>query len=283
VIHGSDNISLELSLIDKKLDELMPLSTFITADEYRNIYDKLENWHSKIPYLKNTIFKNKRIDFEKLEKNKFPIKLFSTIPNHTIFDSVATVPIEFQYINTKDIDVIVLRMDLGDNRYNIATIEINDEVLTIIQTFFEKITASKQSQRDLNPFETAYFNYIHENGRYILNSKKEIFNNWEYFYDDFRNNYGFDIEEYSSTGRYLWQRDFILLDNRAHRNYKIYSLENQWKDISQNIADKEEKTIVSKTKEKRDFFNISSLYIDKNGNYWSTKEAYQKYCNFINI
>lgn len=283
MINGADNISSELSLIDKKLNDLMPLSTFITADEYRNIHDKIESWHSRIPYLRNNIFNDKKMNLEKIEKNKFPIKLFSTIPNHTIFDIVATIPIEFQYINTKNLDIIVLRMNLGDNRYNISIIEINDSVLESIQNFYEKITSSKREKDEINPFEKAYFNYIHENGRYILNSKKEIFNSWIEFHNEFKSNYNIDICEYSNTGRYLWHRDFILLDNRAYKNYKIYSLENQWKDTKKDNIEEVESLIVSEKKEAKQLFDISALYIDKNGNYWSSKDAYQKYCKFLNI
>lgn len=283
MISGADNISLELSLIDKKLNDLMPLSTFITADEYRDIHDKIESWHSRIPYLKDHIFNDKKLDLSKVEKNKFPIKLFSTIPNHTIFDIVATIPIEFQYINTIRLDIIVLRMDLGDGRYNISIIEINDNVLDSIQNFYEKIISSKKGKDEINPFEKAYFSYIHENGRYILNSKKEIFSSWNEFHNEFQNNYNLDIKEYSNTGRYLWQRDYILLDNRAYKNYKVYLLEDQWNDTKKTTIEEVETLIVPEKKDNKSLFDISALYIDKDGNYWSSKEAYQKYCNFLNI
>ena len=32
-----------------------------------------------------------------------------------------------------------------------------------------------------------------------------------------------------------------------------------------------------------EYFNISSLYIDDKGNYWSSQEAYQKYCKFLDM
>lgn len=279
MIHGSNNISLELSLIDQKLDNLMPLSTFINADEYRNIHQKIKDWHSKIPYLKEKIFNDKRIDLEKIEENKFPIKLFSTIPNHTIFDVVATIPIEYQYITSKNNDLIILRMDLGDGRYNIVTIKIDNSILEVIKVLFEKITTSKNNN-DSNPIEEAYFEYIHEHGQHFLNKYKNIYSSWEEFHKEFFTKYNIDIKEYSHIGKYLWLRDFILLDNRAHRNYKVYSLENQWKNT---LNDSFENIETLSQNNDNNYFNISALYIDENGNYWSSKEAYQKYCKFINI
>lgn len=282
MILESNNISLELSLIDEKLNDLMSLSTFISADEYRNINLKTRDWHSKIPYLKEHFFNDKRIDLDKLEKNKFPIKLFSTIPKHTFFDIVATIPIEFQYITANKSDMIILRMDLGDGRYNVIIKKIDNSILEIIKAIFDKITTSRDNKTDYSPIEEAYFEYIHENGRHFLNTEKNIYNSWEEFHSYFISKYNIDIKEYSHIGKYLWQRDFILLDNRAFRNYKVYSLEDQWKDTRVDPIENIETLSIDKKDEEK-YFNISALYIDDNGNYWSSKEAYQKYCKFLNI
>ena len=264
-----------LALLDRRLDRLKHISTFISADEYRDIYSLSHHWNSRISYLRNSIFKPEQVDIDTLERNKFPLKLFSTVPNHSIYDSVAAIPVEFQYITTKKNDVIVLRIDLGDNKYLVNVVEIDDNILSTLQILYEKNITSSSRKDKSYAFEKAYFEYIHKNSYYILSKKKNLYPGWKSIYDVFFDKYQVSIREYSETGRYLWQRDYILLDNRAMKDYKIYSLRSQWQD--NNRED------LSSIDTSNKYFNIGSLYVDENGNYWSSQDAYQKYCQFLNM
>lgn len=280
MVQSYSEVTHALSLLDQRLNKLKHISSFISADEYRNIYSKTSYWNSRIPYLRKTIFKPEKMDMDILEKNKFPIKLFSTVPNLSIYDTVAAIPVDFQYISTKDEDLIVLRIDLGDSRYMISTLELNDKVLSTIQVLYETILENNPKMDKASVFEHAYFQYIHKNSIYIFSKEKTIFNSWSSFADSFYSKYQVSINEYSSTGRYLWQRDYILLDNRAMKDYKVYSLKLQWQDNhKEDLESIEPLKKVEPSSNK--YFSISALFIDEKGNYWSSKEAYQKYCKFL--
>lgn len=282
MVQNNNEVIFSLSLLDQRLNKLRHISSFISADEYRNIYTLTHNWNSRIPYLKRTIFKPEKIDIDLLEKNKFPIKLFSTVPNHMIYDTVATIPVEFQYISTKNIDIIVLRIDLGDNRYLAHIVELNDNILSTIQILYESILDNNPKMDKMLVFENAYFKYIHKNSIYILSRHKNEYNSWKSFTDELFNKYQVEIKEYSKTGKYMWHRDYILLDNRAMKDYKIYSLKSQWNDNQKQVLEAT-KTIKKEVSKKHKYFNIDSLFVDKHGNYWSSKEAYLNYCKFIDI
>lgn len=280
MVQSYSEVTHALSLLDQRLDKLKHVSTFISADEYRNIFAHTHNWNNRIPYLRKTVFKPEKIDMDRLEKNKFPIKLFSTVPNHSIYDTVAAVPIEFQYVSTKDKDLIVLRVDLADSRYIVTAIEMNEKVLSTIQVLYETILESNPKMEKASVFERAYYEYIHKNSIYILSKHKNIYNSWNQFADIFYAKYQISLKEYNDTGRYLWQRDYILLDNRAMKEYKIYTLKTQWQD--NNKEDLESIEPLKKiTPVQNKFFNLSSLFMDEKGNYWSSKEAYQRYCKFL--
>ena len=281
MIQSNSEVIHSLSLLDQRLNKLRHVSSFISADEYRNIHNLSHNWNSRIPYLKRTIFKPEKVDVDVLEKNKFPIKLFSTVPNHLIYDTVAAIPVEFQYIVTKNTDVIVLRVDLGSNRYLAHTIELNESILSTIQVLYENVLELNPNVDKALVFEKAYFKYIHRNSVYILSRNKKEYSSWASFTDMFYSKYQADIKEYSSTGKYLWHRDYILLDNRAMKDYKIYTLKGQWNDNQKEDLDSIKPTKKEETKEKKKYFNISSLFIDDKGNYWSSKEAYLNYCKFL--
>ena len=280
MMQSNSEVTYALSLLDQKLDNLKHLSTFISADEYRNIHEHTHNWNIRIPYLRKSVFNPKNIDVDKLERNKFPIKLFSTVPNLTIYDTVATIPVEFQYISTKDKDLIILRVDLTDGRYIITAMELNEKVLSTLQVIYEKILEIHPNMDKSLVFEHAYYEYIHRNSVYVLAKYKNIYNNWNEFAKVFFSKYQVDIKEYSDTGRYLWHRDYILLDNRSMKNYKIYTLKEQWQE--NNKADIESIEPLKKVeKVPNKYFNISALFIDEKGNYWSSEEAYLKYCKFL--
>lgn len=280
MVQSYSEITHALSLLDQRLNKLKHISSFISADEYRNIHSKTYNWNSRIPYLRRTIFKPEKVDIDTLERNKFPIKLFSTVPNHSIYDTVAAIPVEFQYISAKEADVIVIRIDLGDNRYMATVVELNEKILSTIQVLYESILESNPKMSKSLVFEHSYFEYIHRNSIYILSKNKKTYNSWEKFADAFYSKYQIDINEYNSTGKYLWHRDYILLDNRAMKDYKVYSLKMQWQDNHKDDLESIEPLKTVETTPNK-YFNISALYIDEKGNYWSSKEAYQKYCKFL--
>ena len=280
MVQSNSEVIYALSLLDQKLDNLKHLSTFISADEYRNIHEHTHNWNNRIPYLRKSIFKPEDIDIDKLERNKFPIKLFSTVPHLTIYDTVAAIPVEFQYISTKEKDLIILRVDLTDGRYIITAMELNEKVLSTIQVIYEKILETNPKMDKSLIFEHSYYEYIHKNSIYILSKYKNVYNTWNKFAEMFFTKYQINIKEYSSTGRYLWHRDYILLDNRSMKNYKVYPLKEQWQE--NNKADLESIEPLNKVeKVPNKYFNISALFIDEKGNYWSSEEAYLKYCKFL--
>jgi len=282
MVQSNSEIIHTLSLLDQRLEKLKHISTFISADEYRNIYEKTQSWNVRIPYLRKTIFKPEKINVDLLERNKFPIKLFSTVPNHSIYDTVAAVPVEFQYVTTKEKDLIVLRIELGDNRYIATVINITEQILSTIQVLYENFLSANPNMEKAQVFEHAYFEYIHKNSIYILSKTKNIYTNWKSFDNAFFAKYQISLKEYSSTGKYLWHRDYILLDNRAMKDYKIYTLKEQWQ--NNHKEDLESIEPLKKTElEPNKYFNISALFIDEKGNYWSSKEAYQKYCRFLDI
>lgn len=282
MVQSCGEVAHELSLLDQRLNKLKHISTFVSADEYRDIHVRTQSWNSRVPYLTKTIFKPEKVNIDVFEKNKFPIKLFSTVPNHTIYDTVASIPVEFQYIITKEKDLIVLRVDLGDGRYFATTIALNEKTLATIQVLYENILTQFPNMDHSQVFERAYFEYIHKNSIYILSHKKDTYNNWGAFEAAFKRKYKVDLREYNDTGKYLWHRDYILLDNRAMKDFKIYTLKNQWLDIHQEEAEKVE-TLKSIKPEKNKYFNIGELYMDEKGNYWSSKEAYQMYRKFLDI
>lgn len=280
MVQSYSEITYALSLLDQRLDKLKHVSIFISADEYRNIYSQTHNWNNRIPYLRKTVFNPEKIDMDKLERNKFPLKLFSTVPNHAIYDSVAAIPVEFQYVSTKDKDLIILRVDLADTRYMVTAMEMNEKVLSTIQVLYENILEANPKMDKSSVFEHAYYEYIHKNSIYILSKHKSIYNNWNQFAEAFYAKYQTEIKEYSSTGRYLWHRDYILLDNRAMKDYKVYTLKTQWQD--NNKEDLESIEPLEKIEETpTKYFDLSALFMDDKGNYWSSKDAYLRYCKFL--
>lgn len=282
MIQSCGEVAYELSLLDQRLNKLKHISTFVSADEYRDIHVRTQSWNSRIPYLSKTIFKPEKVNVDTLEKNKFSIKLFSTVPSHTIYDTVAAIPVEFQYIMTKEKDLIVIRVDLGDGRYYATTIALNEKTLATIQVLYENILAQFPKMDRAQAFERAYFEYIHKNSVYILSHKKDTYNNWSAFENAFKRKYKIELNEYNDTGKYLWHRDYILLDNRAMKDFKIYTLKDQWLDINQEKNENIE-TLKTIKPEKNKYFDIGELYIDEKGNYWSSKEAYQMYRKFLDI
>lgn len=280
MIQSYSEVTHALSLLDQRLDKLKHVSTFISADEYRNIFSHTHNWNNRIPYLRKTVFKPEKIDMDRLEKNKFPIKLFSTVPNHSIYDTVAAIPVEFQYVSTKDKDLIILRVDLADSRYIVTALEMNEKVLSTIQVLYETILENNPKMDKALIFESAYYEYIHKNSIYILSKHKSIYNSWNQFADRFYAKYQVELKEYSDTGRYLWQRDYILLDNRSMKDYKVYTLKNQWQDNNKEDLESIEPLKKIETP-KNKYFNLSALFMDDKGNYWSSEEAYLRYCKFL--
>ena len=263
------SLSMALPTLDQILDQMMPLESFLSNEEYQVIYEHTKDSVSRDIYLKRLFteqFGIKREDFSL----PFALELFSPTDPYSLFEVVAVVPIEFQIIKKENKkDTLIVRMPVGNKKYRISATKITDAM---------KETIEKEAEtKDL---DLAYFQYIKKHGKEMLNPEVSAVYTWNEF-EEKLNASGISIEEYSEAGIYLWRKNYQLFDNRAKINGFIYTLTEQLE--KQKSEEIESIEVLTAKKKKKPLFPISNFFRDEYGNYWKSEKAYLNYKKFLKL
>ncbi len=263
------SLSMALPALDQILDQMVPLESFLSNEEYQIIYEHTKDWISRDIYLKKLFteqFGIKREDFSL----PFALELFSPTDPYSLFETIAVVPIEFQIIKKENKkDTLIVRMPVGNKKYRIAAAKITDSIKEIIE-----------KEGDTDNSDLAYFRYIQRHGKEMLNPEISAIYAWDEFEEKLSSS-GISIEEYSDCGNYLWRRNYQLFDNRAKINGFTYTLTEQLeKQKSEEIENVE---VLTAKKKKKPLFPISNFFRDEYGNYWKSEKAYLNYKKFLKL